>query len=144
MAGIDEITTALKATLGDDGAGGGITKLTAYAIEPPSPKFPCVWPFFRTPAADYDQTFDGAMTWHLTLTIAVQAVDIAHAQTNLKPYLSPIGDKSIKAAIEDDVTLGLPGVYANVLRVDQIGPLQVAGATAWAATIPVDVMVSAV
>lgn len=136
MAGLDDITTALKSAMA------AIDGLTAYAIEPGSPQFPCAWPFFRQPAADYDQTFDDAMTWHLMVTVAVRASDPGHAQANLKPYLSPVGDKSIKAAIEDDVTLGLPGVSANVLRVDQIGPLQIAGATAWGATIPVDILVS--
>lgn len=122
---------------------GTIDGLTGYAIEPASPKFPCAWPFFRQPAAEYDQTFDGAMTWRIMLTIAVQASDPGHAQTNLQPYLAASGAKSIKAAFDADVTLGgLPGVYASVLRVDQIGPIQVAGASAWAATLPLDVMCS--
>jgi len=136
MVTLLQITAGIKSTLDN------IAGLSAYAIEPPSPKFPCLWPFFRQPAADYNRTFDNMIIWHFSLTVAVQASDVAHAQTNLMPYLAPTGDKSIKAMVESIPTLGLAGVYASVLRVDQIGPLQVAGASAWAATLPLDVMVS--
>lgn len=132
QAGLDDITTALKATLSD------IDGLTAYAIEPAAPKFPCAWPFLATPAADYDVTFDGGITWHLRLTVAVQATDPGHAQTNLKPYLAGTGTKSIRAAIAADPSLGLTGVHMIALRVEQVGPLQVAGASAWGAVLAVD------
>jgi len=133
-AGIDDLTTALKATLS------GIAGLSAYAIEPASPKYPAAWVFFRQPALEY-VTHGGGFTVHLTITVAVQG-DANHAQTNIQPYVSPTGDKSILALIDADPSLGLTGVYASVLRVDGIGPIQAAGVSVWAATFPVDIFVS--
>lgn len=133
-AGIDDICTALKTTLA------GIAGLSAYAIEPATPKYPAAWVFFRQPALEY-VTHGGGFTVHLTITVAVQG-DANHAQSNIQPYVSPTGDKSILALIDADPSLGLTGVYASVLRVDGIGPLQAAGASVWAATFPVDCYVS--
>lgn len=134
MAGIDDITTALKGVLAT------ITGLSAYAIEPASPKYPAAWVFFRQPALEY-VTMGGGFTVHLTITVAVQG-DANHAQTNIQPYVSPTGDKSILAVVDADPSLGLTGVYASVLRVEAIGPLQAAGVSVWAATFPCDVFVS--
>ncbi len=137
IAGIDDLTSALKTVLS------GIAGLTAYAVEPASPKYPCAWVFFRNPAIDYDNTFDGAYTAHLMITVATQG-SAEHQQTNLRPYLAATGTKSIVAAIDADVTLGLPGVSARVLRVDGIGPIQAAGVGVWGATFPLDCMVDPV
>lgn len=137
IAGLDDITTALKVVLST------IDKLSAYAIEPASPKYPAAWVFFRNPALDYDQDFDGGYTLHATITVAVQG-DASHSQSNIQPYVAPSGDKSILALIESDPTLGLPGVNASVLRVDGIGPIQAAGTNVWGATFPVDILVSVV
>lgn len=137
IAGIDDITTALKGVLAT------IAGLSAYAIEPASPKYPAAWVFFRNPAIDYDATFEGGYTIHATITVAVQG-SAEHQQTNVQPYVAPSGAKSILALIEDDPTLGLPGVNASVLRVDGIGPIQTAGAGVWGATFPVEIYVSPV
>lgn len=135
MATFDEICVGLKGRLGT------IAGLTGYAIEPASPKYPAAWPFLAEPAADYDQTHDGGMTWHFRLTVALAASEQGHAQTNLMPYLAPTGAKSIKAAIEGDPTLGgLAGVYAVVLRVQQVGPLPIAGGLGVGAVFAVDVL----
>lgn len=137
IAGIDDLTSALKTVLA------GIDGLTAYAIEPASPKYPCAWVFFRNPAIDFDNTFDGAYTAHLTITVAVQG-SAEHQQTNLRPYLATDSAKSIVAAIDADVSLGLPGVSARVLRVDAIGPIGAAGTNVWGATFPTDCLVDPV
>jgi hypothetical protein len=135
IAGIDDLTTALKGVLA------GIAGLTAYAIEPASPKYPCAWVFFRQPAIDYAQDFAGGYTLHATITVAVQGT-AEHQQSNIRPYVAAIGDRSILATIEDDPTLGLPGVNAAVLRVDEIGPIGAAGTNVWGATFPCDILVS--
>lgn len=134
MATLAEITIAIKERLGT------IDKLSSYAIEPASPKYPAVWPFLRSPAAEYDQTFDGAMTWFFSLTLALSSSDTGHAQTNLMPYLAPSGPKSIKAAIDALPNLGLAGVYASVRRVESIGTLSIAGGQAVGAVLVLEVM----
>lgn len=139
QAGLDDITTALKGVLAAIVVNGDGDTLTAYAVEPAVPKPPCVWPFLREPAANYDDTFDGGMTWFFNLTVMVQASDPGHAQTNLKPYLAATGTKSIRAAVAADPSLGLSGVHAVVQGVARVGPTQVASISGWAAILALDV-----
>lgn len=135
-AELDDITTAIKVALST------IEGLSAYAGEPPSPKCPVAWvAFSREPAAEYVTT-DGGMRWHLNVVIAVQAADPMHYQRNLQPYLAYDGDKSVRAALEDDPSLGLPGVYLNVQNIAAIGRVEFAGSSAWGARLPVDIDVS--
>ena len=134
----DDITTALKAALAT------IDGLSAWAGEPPSPKCPAAWVVLsREPAGEF-VTNDGGMRWHVNVVVAVQAADPMHFQRNLQPYLAYAGDKSIREAIESDPSLGLPGVYATVLRIEAIGRVEFAGTSAWGARFPIDIDVSAV
>lgn len=130
-----QIGNGLKATLGT------IANLTAYAVEPASPKYPAAWPFFREPAGEFHQTFDGKLIWHFYVTVAVLAADLGQAQTNLLPYLAADGAKSVIDTLEADPTLGgLAGVHATVQRVERVGPIQAGGNAVWGAVISVDVM----
>lgn len=135
IADPDEIVTALKSILA------GLGGLTAYAIEPASPKYPAAWIFFRQPAISFDVTFDSGYTIRPTVTVAVQGT-AEHQQSNIRPYLAPTGDKSVVATIQDDPSLGLPGVDASVLEVSQIGPIGAAGTGVWGATFPLEIFVS--
>lgn len=75
-----------------------IDGLTPYAVEPANPKYPAAWPLLRT--IDYNATEDGDLTATIGITVAVANADLGRAQTNLAPYLSTNGGRSIKAAIE--------------------------------------------
>lgn len=116
-----DITAGLKGRLSAVG-------LNANAVEPSSITPPAAWPFLRQPAATYDQTFDGSMTWFFSIYVLVGASSDQHAQTNLMPYLAPSGAKSVKAAIEADPSLGgLPDVYAVVTGVESVGGYELGG-----------------
>jgi hypothetical protein len=119
MATLDEIMLALKSTLSE------IEGLTAYSVEPGSPKFPAVWPFLRT--TQFFMDFDGGMTWNIALTVAVAAAEVGRAQTNIYPYLDTSGPKSIRAVIESDPSLGLAGVNCSVKGVLSMGRAAIAG-----------------
>lgn len=119
MATLDEIMLALKATLGQ------IDGLTAYAVEPGSPKFPAAWPFLRT--TDYRHTFGDGMVWNIVVSVGVLAAKVEYAQNNLYPYLDIAGPKSIAGAIAADPSLGLPGVSCVVKGVLSMGRAAIAG-----------------
>jgi hypothetical protein len=104
-----------------------ISGLRCNSVEPANPSPPAAWPFVRTPAANYDQTYDGGMTWYFSIYVIVGAQSDQHAQTNLMPYLAPSGAKSIKAAIEGDPTLGGVAEFAVVRSVESIGSYPIAG-----------------
>lgn len=133
-ATLDEIMLALKSTLG------AIDGLTAYSVEPGSPKFPAAWPFVRT--TDYRVSFDGAMIWNLAISVGVAAAEVGRAQTNLYPYLDHFGAKSIRATIEADPSLGLTGVSCVVKGVLSMGRAAIAGVEPIVAQLDVEVMVS--
>lgn len=119
MATLDEIMLALKATLSE------ISGLSAYSVEPGSPKFPAAWPFLRT--TDYNVGFAGAMKWNIVISVAVDNAEMGRAQTNIYPYLDVAGSKSIVAAIEADPSLGLTGVNCAVRGVLSMGRAAIAG-----------------
>lgn len=113
--------------------------VNAYAVEPTSPQYPAAWVFPAKPAAEYSETFDGATTWHLIVTIAVQASDLSRAQANLDPYLATSGAKSIPAALEADTTLGGVCDSVDVRGITAYGPLDLAGTSILAAQLAVEV-----
>ena len=134
MATLDEIMLALKSTLGE------IDGLTAYSVEPGSPKFPAVWPFLRT--TDYRHHYGNGMVWNIVISVAVAAAEVGRAQTNLYPYLDVTGPKSIAAAIDADPSLGLAGVTAVVKGVLSMGRAAIAGIEPIVAQLDLEVMVS--
>lgn len=122
MATLLEITQGIKEALGT------ISGLRANAVEPANPSPPAAWPFVRTPAANYDESFDGGMRWFFSIYVIVGAQSDQHAQTNLMPYLAPSGARSIKAAIEGGGgTLGGVAEFAVVRSVESIGSYAIAG-----------------
>jgi hypothetical protein len=133
-ATLDEIMLGLKAALGD------IDGLTAYSVEPGSPKLPAAWPFVRT--TDYRVTFDGSMIWNIAVSVAVSAAEVGRAQTNIYPYLDQAGPKSIRQAIESDPSLGLTGVSCAVKGVLSMGRAAIAGVEPIVAQLDLEVLVS--
>ena len=54
----------------------------------------------------YDDDTSGGMTLALGLLVLVSRSDDRTAQAKLDDYITPSGDRSVKAAIEADLTLG--------------------------------------
>lgn len=131
-AALTDIRNAVKAALAP-------IVVNSYAVEPTSPNYPAAWVFPAKPAADFDETMDGATTWHLIVTVAVQAADLSRAQTNLDPFLSAKGTKSIKATLETDITLGGLVDSLCVKGIIAYGPLDLAGTSILAAQFAVEV-----
>lgn len=91
-ATLTEIRNGIKTRLAT------ISGLTAYAIEPGSPKYPAAWTYPQS--ANYHAATDGDVTWRIAVTVAVMATELGHAQTNLDPFLAPSGSKSIVEVLE--------------------------------------------
>jgi hypothetical protein len=133
MATLTDIRNAIKAAL-------DIGDFNAYAVEPPAPKYPAGWSFPASPAADFHQTFDDAVTWHMRVTVAVAAGDVGRSQSNIDPYLAPTGSRSIKALLEADPSLGGMVDSVSVRAIVAYGALDIAGTSAVAATFDVEVL----
>lgn len=108
-ATIDEIQAGIKARLDT------IQGLHGYATEPEQPNLPLAYP--RLVDWTYDDQFEGfgggsATVYHFDIWVLVPIPSFNRAQTMLNPYLSPRGTRSIKAAIEEDCSLG--GVVGSV------------------------------
>jgi len=102
-ATVDEIQAGIKGRLET------IDGLHAYATEPEKPNPPQAYP--RLVDWTYDQEFafggEVSMLYHFDVWVLVPLVpDFNRAQTMLNPYLSASGTRSVKLAIEEDVTLG--------------------------------------
>jgi hypothetical protein len=101
-ATVDEIQSGIKARLAT------IDGLNAYATEPEKPNPPQAYP--RLVDWTYDDTleFGGevSMVYHFDVWVLVPLPDFNRAQTMLNPYLSPTGARSVKLAIEEDISLG--------------------------------------
>lgn len=101
-ATVDEIQSGIKARLET------IEGLHAYATEPEKPNPPQAYP--RLVDWTYDQEFefggDVSVLYHFDVWVLVAMPDFNRAQTMINPYLSPSGSRSVKLAIEQDVTLG--------------------------------------
>jgi hypothetical protein len=132
-ATLTDIRNAIKDTLGT------LSDFNASAVEPPAPKYPAGWCFPASPAADFHQTFDDAVTWHIRVTVAVAASDVGRSQSNIDPYLAPTGSRSIKALLEADPSLGGVVDSVSVKGIVAYGALDIAGSSAVAATFDVEV-----
>lgn len=131
MATLTQLRNGIKAALGT------IDGLSAYAIEPASPKYPAAWIFPQR--ANYHADYDGSMTWTLAVSVAVAATEIGHAQSNLDPYLAPSGAKSVVAALEADPSLGGAADSLRVVALTGYGARDLGGSTAIIATFEVEV-----
>jgi hypothetical protein len=130
MATLTEIRNAIKDAL-------DLKDFNAYAVEPPAPKYPAAWCF--PVGASYHQTFNDAVSWNLRVTVAVAASDVGRAQSNLDAYIAPTGDRSIKALLEADPSLGRKVDSLSVKGIVGYGAQEIAGASVVFAQLEVEV-----
>jgi hypothetical protein len=103
-ATLDEVLAAIKRALE------GIDGLRAHATEPDEPNFPLAYP--RLVDWTYDETFpmtadDVPTMYHFDVWVLVDLkAGLPRAQAQLNPFISPVGRKSIKQALERDDRLG--------------------------------------
>lgn len=133
---IDQIQVGIKRRLET------IEGLTPHAVEIDKPNFPTAYP--RLVDWTYDDTFefngDVSMTYHFDVWVLVALNnDLNRAQTALNPYLAPTGSKSVKLAIEEDVTLGGVAQSARVTGGGAYGQAQVGEVKALAASVRLEV-----
>jgi hypothetical protein len=101
---LDQVLAAMKRALES------IDGLRAHAVEPDEPNFPCAFP--RLIDWSYDETFpmdcdDRPTMYHFDLWVLVDLKSgLPRAQAQLNPFISPVGRKSIKQALERDERLG--------------------------------------
>ena len=82
---------------------------------------------------------DGCHMWNVAVTVVVSRATEQAYRTQLDGFVSPIGPKSIKAAIEGDDTLG---GAVDSLRVERarLGVVAIGGIEYWAASFDVQVL----
>lgn len=131
MATLTQLRNGIKAALGT------IDGLSAYAIEPASPKYPAAWIFPQR--INYHASYEGEMTYTLSVSVGVASTEIGHAQSNLDPFLAPSGAKSIVAALEADPSLGGVADSLRVVALTGYGARDLGGSTAIIATFEVEV-----
>ena len=130
---VDEIQTAIKQCLDTIGS------LRAYATEPDKPNFPSAYP--RLVDWTFDDTFDGTTIWHFDVWVLVGLEPgFNRAQTWLNPYLSPSGENSIKAAIDDDPTLGGTVASARATGGGAYGQVDIGQVKALGASVRIEVL----
>jgi hypothetical protein len=101
MATLGEISAGLRSRLQT------ITDLRVFDVWPSAPQFPMAW--VKPSSGSYHENFGGgAQTRHrLELHLGVTlAQGLERAQRDLEQYLAVSGPRSVKAAIEEDGTLG--------------------------------------
>ncbi|HYW88091.1 MAG TPA: hypothetical protein VFB50_10000 [Chloroflexota bacterium] len=129
---VDELQTAIKDRLAS------ITGLRAYATEPDKPNFPCAYP--RLVDWTFDNDYDSDTLWHFDIWVLVGLEPgFARAQTWLNPYLSPVGNNSIKLAIDADPHLGGTVSFARVTGGGAYGRVDIAGIAALGASVRVEI-----
>lgn len=98
-----------------------ISGLRAYDTMPEKPEAPAACVLGPTAATEYDLTFQNAIDglWRpvFEISVFVSRVDVARGQQALRAYVSPVGDKSIPAALYGDPTLGGRAEFTRVLRI---------------------------
>jgi len=112
-----------------------IDGLRAYAVEPDQANLPCAYP--RLVDWTYHDTFTPASTtWHFDVWVIVGTEPrFGRAQTDMNEYLSPVGSRSIKCAIEGDAELN-----ARVTGGGAYGRIDIAGQVALGASVRVEVL----
>ena len=111
MADLADIREALAASLAS------IPNLhqSGYLLANPTPPFAEVYPVAKV----YDRAMQrGLDVWHLNVRVGVGMGLSLGAQRSLDAFIADIGTSSIKAAIEDDRTLGGVVEFVRVTRCD--------------------------
>ena len=128
MSTIDEIQTGIKRVLDT------VPDLRAHATEPDQPNLPCAYP--RLVQWTYDTDFDGGQTYLFDVWVVVDMKQgLNRAQTALNAFLSRDGRKSLKVAIERDMTLSGTVDSARVVGGGAYGQAEIAGMKALAASV---------
>ena len=98
-----------------------ITGLRAFAYQPDQLNAPIA--FSLLDSITYHRTFNTpTVEMVFTVTVIVCKADSRSAQAQVDPYVSPTGNQSILAAIEDDPTLG---GKVDTLVVTSAGAMQI-------------------
>jgi hypothetical protein len=101
-----------------------IPGLRAYPTVLDQMNTPCLF-VFGPERIRYDSTMArGSDEFTFPLRLYVARVDEKGAQDRLDAYCSPIGDQSVKAAIEADASLGGRVDFADVREARNYGPYQ--------------------
>jgi hypothetical protein len=135
---LDEVLAALKQALGS------IDGLRAHATEPDEPNFPTAYP--RLVDLTYDATFsegcdETSTLYHFDIWVLVDIrPGLQRAQTQLNPYIAPVGRRSVKAAVERDQSLGGCVDYAILTGGATYGLTDFAGLRCLAASMRCEVM----
>ena len=132
---LDQIQAGIKRALD------GIDGLRAYATEPdqaPGVSSPIAYPRLVDWAYDEEfQTFcdEVATLYHFDIWVLVdKASGLNRAQTQLNPFVSPTGRRSVKAALESDWTLNGCVNYVRLIGGGQYGTADIAGTSCLAAS----------
>lgn len=98
-----------------------ITGLRAFAYQPDQLNAPIA--FSLLDSITYHRTFNTpTVEMVFTVTVIVCKADSRSAQAQVDPYVSPTGNQSVLAAIEDDTTLG---GKVDTLVVTSAGAMQI-------------------
>lgn len=135
-ATVDEIQAGIKDRLET------IAGLHAYATEPEKPNPPQAYPRLVDWTYDQSMEFGGeiAMLYHFDVWVLVPMTpDFNRAQTMLNPYLSASGTRSVKTAIEEDVTLGGTVDSCRVTGGGAYGKAEIAGIAVLGASMRLEI-----
>jgi hypothetical protein len=87
------------------------------------------------PDIDYRRAMaKGFVRLELEVVVLVSAV-VDRMQRDLFEYLDWTGPKSIVAAVDNDKTLGIPGINAVAMSCRQLGLEEIAGYNAWGGAV---------
>jgi hypothetical protein len=122
MASLSGIRDALKARLATIDGLRVYDTVPGQAVVPAAVIAPAPGTFLT-----YDATMDGADDVSFTVTLLVSTASDRAAQDALDAYLSDTGARSIKAAVDGDITLDDTVHFATVVEARNYGFLEYAG-----------------
>jgi hypothetical protein len=137
---VEQIQTAIKHALDE------VDGLRAQAVETdqaPGVQAPLAYP--RVVDWTYDESFgldcDNVPTlWHFDIWVLVnQTADLNRAQTQLNSFISPVGHRSLKQALERDPRLGGCVDYIRLTGGGAYGTTDVGGVRCLAASMRAEV-----
>lgn len=124
MASLSGIRSAVADALAS------ISGLNVYQRAPGSPNVPAAVVIPGEPAVAYDSSMARQSdTYEIVVRLIVSAADDDASQDALDAYIAGSGDRSVKAAIEADTTLGGEVFYVRVTQVRAYGDFEHAGVT---------------
>lgn len=118
MASIAQIRAAIKTTIENN-----IDGITVYRRTPQIAHPPCVVvSLAQDETADFDKAMNKGMdTWNYDLFVLASDRDDEIGQDDLDEFIDGDGDKSIRAAIFANPTLGLANTNVHISGVSQYG-----------------------